>query len=162
MINSRSSRGCRSVLTTTAECNEEAFDRQKLLPGRKINVNQKKNIFTVNRETKNSHCKDRNCLIARTWFCYLYKYICICVLHTYLSKPDRDVSYHSLERRTRSMILEGEDKMSHPYDSFVLFCCGVLGCNSTPSTAASVVPLYDNAFLILSIFLSREKPECHR
>lgn len=71
------------------------------------------------------------------------------------------VSYHLLERRARSMVLKHEDKISHPY-SFVRFYCAVLGYNPVLSTAASIVPLYDNAFLIPSICFPREKPECHR
>lgn len=67
-----------------------------------------------------------------------------------------DVSYHLLERRARSMVLERENKISYPYDSFVPFYRAVLGGNPAPLTVASTVPLRDNAFPIPSIFSARE------
>lgn len=73
------------------------------------------------------------------------------------------VSSHLLERRARSIVLElivlTGDKISHRYNSFVRFCCAVLGCNPILSTAASAMPLYDNAFPIPSICFSHEKAE---
>jgi len=94
----------------------------------------------------------------------MYIYICVCCIDIsdYWICGRSGVSYHLLERRARSMVLEHEDKISHPYNSFVRFCCAVLGCSPVPSIAASAVLLYDNAFPIPSICFPREKPECHR
>lgn len=60
------------------------------------------------------------------------------------------------------MVLERENKISYPYDSFVPFYRAVLGGNPVPLTVASTVPLHDNAFPIPSICFPRKKPEYRR